>query len=225
MLIGPIRQPQQSEPRYISIRCPGCRTLGSFEQLITRNGDAIGDVATLVYSKDRTQSVRYVTGHRVCPNPSCASLIFFVWADDDNTLLITYPPERLDFDPIGIPASITAALEEALTCHAHECYIASAIMVRKTLEELCHEQGATGGNLKDRIRSLGAKIILSKELMEGVDDLRLLGNDAAHIESQEFNKIGREEVEIGIQFTKEVLKATFQHSNLLARIRSLKRIP
>jgi hypothetical protein len=51
----------------------------------------------------------------------------------------------------------------------------------------------------------------------------LLGNDAAHIESQEFNTVGKEEVEIGIQFTKEVLKAVFQYSDLLAKLRSLKK--
>ncbi len=67
--------------------------------------------------------------------------------------------------------------------------------------------------------------MLPQELLDGLDDLRLLGNDAAHIESQEFNSVGREEVEIGIQFAKEVLKAVFQYSDLLAKLRSLKRTP
>jgi hypothetical protein len=54
---------------------------------------------------------------------------------------------------------------------------------------------------------LGTKIVLP---IDGLDDLRLLGNDAAHIESQEFTTVSKEEVEIGIEFAKEVLKATFQ---------------
>ncbi|HUN57561.1 MAG TPA: DUF4145 domain-containing protein, partial [Candidatus Binataceae bacterium] len=164
-----------------------------------------------------------------CPNPSCRALIFFVWGiAGPPSLLASYPPERLDFDATNIPTSITKALEEAITCHANECFIASAIMVRKTLEELCHERGATGANLKnlkDRLRDLGTKVILPQELLTGLDDLRLLGNDAVHIESQEFNAVGKEEVEIGIQFTKEVLKAVFQYSDLLAKLRSLKRTP
>jgi len=98
-------------------------------------------------------------------------------------------------------------------------------MVRKTLEELCHVQGAAGPNLKERIKALGTKVLLPPELLDGLDDLRLLGNDAAHIESQEFNNVGKEEVEIGIEFAKEVLKAVYQYSGLLARLRSLKRSP
>jgi hypothetical protein len=38
------------------------------------------------------------------------------------------------------------------------------------------------------------------ELLDGLNDLRLLGNDAAHIESQEYSKVGKEEVEVGIEF-------------------------
>ncbi len=79
------------------------------------------------------------------------------------------------------------------------------------------------GNLKERIRDLGTKIVLPKDLLDGLDDLRLLGNDAAHIESQEFNKVGQEEVEVGLELAKEVLKAVYQYSALLSRLRGLKK--
>jgi hypothetical protein len=166
-----------------------------------------------------------ITGQRLCPNPFCRALVFVVWDRVRNTLAATYPPELLDFDTTNIPVAITKAFQEAIACHANECFIACAIMVRKTLEELCHERGVTGANLKERLRNLGTKVVLPQELLAGLDDLRLLGNDAAHIESQEFNTVGREEVEISIQFAKEVLKAVFQYSDLLAKLRSLKRTP
>jgi|SRR5215470_5041072 len=171
--------------------------------------------------------MQYVVGLRVCPSPSCRTFVFFISRTTTGIakVLASYSADRLDFDATNILASITKALEEAITCHANECFVASAIMVRKTLEELCHERGARGGNLKDRLRDLGTKVILPKELLDGLDDLRLLGNDAAHIESQEFNTVGKEETEIGIQFTKEGLKAVFQYSDLLAKLRSLKRTP
>jgi hypothetical protein len=129
----------------------------------------------------------------------------------------------VDFDSSNIPTRIAASLREAINCYAIDCFVAAAIMVRKTLEELCQDRSAEGRNLRERIRSLQAKVILPQELLDGLDDLRLLGNDAAHLESKEFEKIGVEEVGAAIEFTKEVLKAVFQYSTLLKRLQSLKK--
>ena len=204
----------------VSVRCPACRQVGTFDRIsLTVQNMQIYDVQIA------TPGTAYVVGQRLCPNQLCRGLLFFIWNVSSNKLDASYPPERLDFDATNIPPSITKALEEAITCHANECYMASAIMVRKTLEELCHEKRAPGKNLKERLRNLGSKTMLPQELLDGLDDLRLLGNDAAHIESQEFNDIGQQEVEIGIQFAKEVLKAVFQYTDLLAKLRSLKRTP
>jgi hypothetical protein len=211
-------QPSQGHlAASISVRCPACRQLGTFDVIAFPNVGPLHDVYI------NTGAAQMVSGLRLCPNRSCRALLFFVWDRSRGCTASTYPPERLDFDSTNVPASVTKALEEAITCHANECFIAAAIMVRKTLEELCHVRNATGANLRDRIRKLGATVVLPQELLDGLDDLRLLGNDAAHIESQEFNAVGKEEVEIGIEFAKEVLKAVYQYSDLLARLRSLKR--
>ena len=117
------------------------------------------------------------------------------------------------------------AFEEAITCHAEQCFVAAAIMVRKTLELICHDRGATGANLKEWLAALRSKVILPTELFDGLDYLRLLGNDAAHIESQIFDQVGEQEVEASIEFTKEVLKATYQLKGLVDKIRALKKTP
>jgi hypothetical protein len=135
-------------------------------------------------------------------------------------VLTVYPPQRLEFDASDIPASVANALHEAITCHANECCIAAAIMVRKCLEELCHNRGAKGQNLQKRIAALKTAVMLP--LLAAMDDLRLLGNDAAHIESQTFAQVSREEVEIGIQLAKELLKGVYQYDVLLQRMQGLK---
>ncbi len=66
----------------------------------------------------------------------CQALIFFV---SHNSNLVTFPAERIDFDATNIPANVLAALEEAVTDHANQCFVSAAIMVRKTLEELCRD--------------------------------------------------------------------------------------
>ena len=163
-------------------------------------------------------------GHRRCPNLECRAHVFVI-VEDSNDVIASYPPERIDFDATNLPPEVQAALEEAITCHANACYKAAAMMARKTLEELCDKQEAKGDNLKDRIRNLGTKAVVPKELFDGLDDIRLLGNDAAHVVSKDYEDIGEEEVDIGILFTKEVLKAVYQYSALVAKLKSLKKQP
>lgn len=196
----------------VNLRCPACMQRGIFEVLGAAHDVLITNLSPYVY-----------VGMRRCPNPECRAHLFF--AKQNRQLLVSYPAERIDFDATNVPPSVVKSLEEAITCHADQCFVAAAIMVRKTLEELCRDRGATGPNLKERIKQLGTKVVLPQELLEGLDDLRLLGNDAAHIESQQYDTVGQEEVEIGIELAKEVLKAVYQYSALLSRLRALKRNP
>src|SRR5712692_4674628 len=208
----PVANYQHHTGTVVKVRCPACKRQGTF--------DPLQNVHDLVI---QNLSPPVIMGQRKCPNPECNAHLFFAW--QNGKIVVSYPPELVDFDPVNLPAAVLTAFEEAISCHASRCFIAAAIMVRRTLEELCLDRQASGNNLKERIRSLGTKVVLPQELLDGLDDLRLLGNDAAHIESQEFNKVGQEEVEIGIEFAKEVLKAVYQYSALLSRLRALKKAP
>ena len=162
-----------------------------------------------------------IAGQRRCPDPECHAHLFFIAAG--GKLLATYPPEMIDFDSTGLPLGVLGALQEAVTCHANRAFFAAAIMVRKTLEELCRDRQAQGDNLYERIKALRDSVILPDQLLDGLDDLRLLGNDAAHVESRTYESVGREEVEIALELTKEVLKAVYQLERLLQRLRSHKK--
>lgn len=194
----------------VSLRCPGCRQVGTFDAFTN-----IHDVRVAVQT----------LGQRRCPNPDCRTHVFFVWSLQTTKLIAAFPAERIDFDTTDVPAQVKGAVEEAISCHAAGCFRASAIMVRRTLEELCKNRGAAGPNLKARIKSLSNKVVLPQELLDALDDLRLLGNDAAHVESQEYNAVGQAEVEAGIAVAKEVLKAAYQYASLVKQLKALKKIP
>lgn len=195
----------------LSIRCPACTQRATLDELLNVHDMFVG-VANL-------GSVGF--GQRRCPNPTCRKHVFVIFRGSN--ILRSYPAERLDFDSTDIPDPVKNAFEEAIACHSDQCFVAAAMMVRKTLEELCRDKGATGDNLKKKIEALGSVIIIPKELLQGADDLRLLGNDAAHIESREYEKVGKEEVELAIEFTKELLKAVYQYTSLLEKLRALKK--
>jgi uncharacterized protein DUF4145 len=134
-----------------SLRCPACHQQGTFKE--PEGYD--------LYSEDQNVCL----GSRYCPNPACGAHIFTVARG--NELLATYPPERIDFDATNLPLPVLSALEEAITCHAAGCFRAAAIMIRKTLEELCADRGAKGKDLKQRIAALGTQVLVPPALLEG----------------------------------------------------------
>lgn len=197
----------------LPLRCPHCR----------KNGIFTGTHKPLSWQERiESNTVRTISaGARICPNPQCLGLVFFII--NNQNILATWPPETIDFDTAGVPAAVREALEEAISCHANGCYRATALLVRRTLEEICVERGVDGRDLKQRIAALGDRIIMPRELLDALDQLRILGNDAAHIEARIYDQIGSEETDIAILLTKEILKATYQYVELVAKLRSLGR--
>ena len=197
---------EEVKPAMISTRCPHC-----------------GDFVTLErIGKDIEIGNDLQCGQRRCPNPRCHGHLFVV-TRYNNDFVSCYPRLRIDFDTTSIPNPIIQVLKEALDCHANHDYIASAIMVRRTLEEICADKGAKGKDLRARIKALEENIVLPQELWHAMDELRLLGNDAAHVEARTFAAISQDELSVAIEFTKEILKALYQYSDLLGRLRSLKK--
>ncbi len=171
----------QTNPLVRNIRCPHCGKVGAFHGL---NGvtDANWNILAKNQSGQQINKDGYHAGVRICPNPECHSIVMLSFNVHDPSNLV-YPFEIIDFDSSGIPPEIIKSFKEALICHGAGCYRACALMVRRTLEEVCEDQKIKASNLKERISALGSKIIIPKDLIDAADELRLLGNDAAHIES------------------------------------------
>jgi len=195
---------QSATGPVVSVPCPTCGHHGTFERI------GVNDI------KVETTWL----GQRRCPRPQCYAHVFFI--QEPGQALETFPAQRIDFERKGIPDKVLKTLEQAVTCHANECYTASAVMIRRTLEEICEDKGAEGEKLKQRIQALGNKIVIPKEFIEGMHELRILGNDAAHVKARVFAEIGKREIETSIRFTKEILKAVYQYEQLLKELQGLK---
>ena len=186
--------------------CPYCGHKGTFEAI----------------SRDRIIQNQYICGQRLCPDKDCQGHLFVV-LDRSGNLLFHYPFRSVSLKKENIPESIIKTFDEAVTCHAQNCFVASAIMIRRTLEEICEERGAVGKDLKTRIHDLKTKTLLPQELFDAMDELRLLDSDAARIEASTFAQISSQELDVAIEFTIEFLKALYQYSSLLSKMRELKK--
>lgn len=196
-------------PSVIDARCPHCKKEVGFAG-ISKYQDVHG------YNFEG----EYRIGLRVCPRAECKGQLLFHFIDAD---LTTYPSQIIDFEKKEIPKKISDNFEEALKCESIGCYTASAIMVRKTLEMICEDRGAKGKYLINKIGNLKSQVILPIQLFDAMDNLRLLGNDAAHVELKDFGNIGKNELEIAIDLTKEILKSIYQLDDIVGKLKDLKK--
>lgn len=199
----------------LSIRCPHCLHVGTFSTATEGLQWAKYEKGT---SRTRGRAMRAFI--RVCPNPQCTGIIFTLSSGREFVQVL--PPELIDFDAEGLPAKLLATLQEAISCHAAGAYRASAMMVRRLLEEICDESGATGKDLHARLIALRSKITLPEELFDAMQELKALGNDAAHITAKNYTQIGKDESEDSIELAKEILKARYQLKGLVDRLRTRK---
>jgi hypothetical protein len=203
-----------------NMRCPHCMHMGAFTPIVQYDLQ----IKHLELRGGAPYSIGHSTvGIRVCPNGDCKGIVLVVL--DRAGKVTSLPNEVMDFDPQNIPTSIASSLEEAIKCYSNQCYKAAALMVRRVLEELCEERSAAGGNLKERITSLSKIIVIPQALIAAADHLRLLGNDAAHIEGKTYQSIGDQEVKIAIDLTKELLKGAYQYEGLLSQLMALQKPP
>lgn len=206
----------QEVPRNaVSIRCPHCRELGSFNTV----GNAKSYTKKGNYGPNLT-SQAYYASIRICPNVKCRGLVLVI--EDGNGTVEIEPPQLLDFNPDGLSSRLQQTLKEAVACHGAGAYRAAAMMVRRLLEEICEENKAAGANLHQRLASLKSAIVLPEPLFEAMNELKALGNDAAHVEAKAYDNIGVDEAQDSIELAKEIVKALYQLKGLIARLQARK---
>lgn len=201
----------------LNVRCPACRQMGSFHG-VNLNDLHWGNPYKSPSGGNANQSCKL--GVRKCPNLECQAVLFWGQQGDERVL---YPPEVIDFDATSLPDNIVASLQEAIKCHAAGCYRAAALMIRRVLEEICDDKGLTGKDLQTRLAGISTVAAIPVELVTAANDLRLMGNDAAHIVAKTYDDIGEQEVNIAISLAKELLKAVYQYSALLAQLHAYRK--
>jgi hypothetical protein len=92
---------------------------------------------------------------------------------------VLYPTDR-NISTDGMPETASRAYGAAARSYQVGLYEPCVIMCRKCIEALCQELGATKGNLKERLQNLGKNGHIDQKLLTWADELRLIGNDAAH---------------------------------------------
>jgi len=126
-----------------------------------------------------------------------------VWAPQGETIL--YPADH-NFSMDGMPECIARAYSTAARSYQAGLYEPCVIMCRKCIEALCKELGATKGNLKDRLAGLQRTGQIDQKLLTWADELRLIGNDAAHDHDIEIEQVDAQDA---LDFVEAILMYAF----------------
>jgi len=141
----------------------------------------------------------------MCLCPECDKCILVKMECDRTDIIQRYSPEILP-SPFPkksseeIPEDIRQDFDEAKRCFSVDCYNASSIMTRKSIEKTLLEQGASKNkNLKEKIDELVSNQKLTKDIGDFAHTIRFVGNDGAHDDEKISQLDAKETLELAEQ--------------------------
>ncbi|MFB7169831.1 DUF4145 domain-containing protein [Streptomyces sp. NPDC056254] len=143
----------------------------------------------------------------------------------DGSPHVLWPPQNRRLSA-QIPADIRREHEEARQCFSSKLYTATVVMVRRTLEGVCIEQGvASTGRPKPLIQLLQKMKEDGKiegRLLEWAQELRVLGNQGAHFTG---TAVSREDASDGLALAEALLDYLYVFSAQFAAFKARRTSP
>lgn len=102
----------------------------------------------------------------------------------------------------GVPEGLRREWEEARTCFEAKAYAACVVMVRRTLEGTCAQQGVKAKNLNKALEQLAANGLIDGMLADWAHVLRRVGNKGAHHTGE---VVAREDADDALSFAEALL--------------------
>lgn len=211
-------------PEDITIRasgiCPHCLHKTIFERV------GADDKLCQYLGRERKREHAYIYSIRRCPG--CKGGVFLIAymarIGAELEIRAIYPERKIRWQSEGYPEMISSSLNKAIFNYEHGHYDTAAIMLRKAIEQICDEAGASRNKLLgQKIQELEKQLILPKEILEGIRELSYLGNDAVHVDARTFQDVGKPEVEVGIELATEIVRSLYFYKTIISRLRSLKK--
>ncbi|MDD5759950.1 MAG: DUF4145 domain-containing protein [Desulfobulbaceae bacterium] len=104
-----------------------------------------------------------------------------------------------------LPHKVQTIYEETILAVENEQKVLAGIGIRALIETICKDQEAEGKDLYHKINSLQQKSILTKEGVDTLHKLRVLGNESAH----EVKAHNIEQLSLAIQIIEHMLDGSY----------------
>lgn len=203
--------------------CPGCGTMGKHQRIFVQvshnkyhsplkitQGDkphkAFAELLHVIYQCDICNAETYFLYHGVL----CVNILALTEVGDSK-VLHQFPISSPTKDT-SIPVEIAKSMIEAEKCLAVQAYNACGVMARRAMHAMCDDKKAKGGNLYDQLKYLKDNHIITKDLWEWAEELRIGGRSGAHTEWEE---VTAKDADYVVEFLNEILR--YMYINPAAR--------
>lgn len=151
--------------------------------------------------------MRWLGRCAICGRPGVLSAL--VTGPDPGDLtepeqLYPVPPER---QRKGLPALVAESYREARVCADGGVHIATAVMVRRTLEAVTKSFDSSARTLNGGLRAMREQGVISEELFRWGDHLRFLGNIGAH--PHEGESVSERDALDAMQFLEAIIETIY----------------
>lgn len=212
------------EPERATFLCPHCNVVS----LHFRSGQAPDYNQTVeLRGKDGKDHTTQVTmQHRIYRCVNCQKDTYFLiskeakaWefppseTDFTPTLVAENPSEKIHQYPIStqslhpsVNEDVKRATIEAENCFSVSAFNACGVMARRAMHCLCIDKGAEGKDLYEQLKYLRDNNLITPDLWEWAEELRIVGRSGAHPDWEEVTK---EDAEYALNFLQEIIRYVY----------------
>jgi hypothetical protein len=119
----------------------------------------------------------------LCKCDYCSEISLVEIIDEPERIMVIYPAEKR-FITLELPERVKTSYIEAIRCEKARIPLATVVMVGRTLEALIREFYPDQETLFDGLEKLKNENIISSEIYEWANELRVLRNIGAHAKDE-----------------------------------------
>lgn len=174
--------------------CPHCNVLSLH---ILQNSDK-----TVEYEVESK-----VRRHRIYQCVGCRSQTYLLCEEDvfRQTVLHQFPISNPSIHR-SVPDEVKKAMTEAERCLSVKAPNACGTMARRAMSALCQDKEAKGKDLYEQLLDLRTRHIITPDLWEWAEELRVVGRSGAH---PEWEDVSPDDAEYAVKFLREIIKYVY----------------
>jgi DNA-directed RNA polymerase subunit RPC12/RpoP len=203
-----------------TIDCPHCN-VRSLHTIIMDIPDY--DTTIILKGDDGKNYISYVKmNHMIYKCVNCSKDTYFLIrrsseakekAITGTILRAKSPAEIIHQYPIYSPSlhpsvneDVKRATIEAENCFSVRAFNACGVMTRRAMHSLCSEKGAQGRDLHEQLKYLKDNNLITPDLWEWAEELRIVGRSGAH---PEWEDVSEEDAEYALKFLREIIRYVY----------------